>query len=112
MSTPKKKFDVEALLAKKSNITSNAVKGALAKLEEQKQAIQEQQIISHLAVIQTNTAEAVEDLRKARRKEAAQTAKLIAVAEAEEKFYEDADIDAYNTSITKASSDFLQATRK
>lgn len=48
----KKKIDVEALLAKKSNITSSAVQSALKRLEEEKLKEQEEMLLEHLATIQ------------------------------------------------------------
>jgi DeoR/GlpR family transcriptional regulator of sugar metabolism len=104
--TKKGVIDVEALLAKRTQISNATVNNALNKLAEAKQKEQEEQVIRHLGVIQSNTSSAVELLRGYRTKERAAKAYLVAVAEAEQNFYTNADFDAYTESTRVAMNEF------
>jgi hypothetical protein len=98
------KVDIEALLAKKSQITSAAINGALAKLEARKQEEQEAQLLEYLEVVSNNTQSAVNALRKARDTEKIYKKRLEAIAAAEQQFYKDADIKAYNAAFYTAQT--------
>ena len=98
--------NIENLLAKREQISNKAVQAAIAKLEEQKAKEQEELILNHLSTIQAITANAVESLREARRKEAKAKAYLQAVAEAEQQFYTDANMETYEASLHKARTDY------
>lgn len=97
--------DVEKLLAAR-NISNAAVKGALDKLAEQKKAAEEARIIQHIANIQHNTEIAVVRLRNARKAEKNAKEYLQAVANAEQVFYTNADVDAYSEALVIASRVF------
>lgn len=96
------KIDVEALLAKKGQITNQSIQSALAKAEKEKQEKDERELLGYISHIQSNTASAVEGLRDARKKEKKCKDFLTALAEAEQQFYTDADIEKYNASHTAA----------
>ncbi len=103
-NTKKKAIDIESLLAKRNSISNTALKGALEKLEKQKEEQQEAELLQHLSRVQENTAQAVELLREARVKEKNRKAYLVTIAEAESEFYTDADIAKYNLTIAAARS--------
>ena len=101
-----KAVNVEALLAKKNQISNLAIQAAISKMEEQKAKAQEEQIIQHIAEIQSNTEAAVEQLRKFRLHEKAAKAYLVAVAEAEQIFYTNADYNQYFQSTQTAMKEY------
>ena len=92
--------NVEALLAKRDQIGAAVIKGALAKFEAQKAEKQEAEVLEYLATVQRNTAEAIERLRSSRAAERKAKHDLQVIAEAEQDFYQDADIDAYNAKMS------------
>lgn len=91
--------NIEALLAKRDQIGAGVIKSALAKLDAQKAERQEAEVLEYLETVQRNTAEAVEKLRSCRAAERKAKNDLQAIAEAEQDFYQDADIDAYNAKM-------------
>ncbi len=101
MST--KNVNIEQLIAKKESISNAALQNALKRVEEEKAKQQEEQLLKHLTIVQLNTERAVEQLRKARAVEKAHKEYLQAIANAQEKFYKDADIEAYNKESRKAA---------
>ena len=106
MKTPatpvKGQVNIENLLAKREQISNKAVQAAITKLEEKKAEEQEALILVHLSHIQENTANAVESLRSARKLESKAKAFLQEVANAEQQFYVDANMDTYNASVIAA----------
>lgn len=100
------KVNIEQLLAKKNQISNAAIQAAIAKMEEAKQKAQEEQVIQHLATIQSNTEAAVEQLRNFRKKEKAAKEYLTAVATAEQVFYTNADYNQYSVAVNTAYSEF------
>lgn len=103
-----KAINIEALLAKKNQISNAAIQAALGKMEEQKAKAQEELVIQHLGTIQSNTEDAVEQLRKFRAKEKAAKAYLVSIAEAEQVFYTNADYVEYTKSVQTASSNLYK----
>ena len=93
------KIDVDALLAKRDEISNVALKKALDKIEARKQEEQEAQLISNLEQIQRNTKDKVEYLRRARQAEKRAKDNLVLFAKAEQEFYKTGDIEAYNLTI-------------
>ena len=100
-----KAINVEALLAKKNQISNVAIQAALVKMEEQKAKAQEEMVIQHLADIQNTTENAVEQLRRIRVRERAIKAYLVSVAEAEQVFYTNADYAIYQQSVQTANKE-------
>lgn len=98
-----KNVDIEKLLASKNAISNKAIQNALAKLEEEKVKKQEETLLKNLEVVQRNTTQAVEALRRARKVEKEKKAVLQTIADAEAKFYEDADFAAYNSAVMGAT---------
>lgn len=96
--------DVEKLLAARE-ISNAAVKGALDKLAEQKKAAEEARIIENIAYIQRNTETAVVALRTARKTEKAAKAYLQGIANAEQAFYTNANVDTYMEAVAKAEQE-------
>lgn len=101
-TTQTAKVNIEALLAKKSQISNAAITAALAKLETKKQEEQEEQLLEHLEKVSNNTANAVEYLRIARTQERIMKKRLEAIAAAELQFHSDANIEAYNKAYNEA----------
>ncbi len=96
-------INIEALLAKKEQISNKALQSALTKLEEQRSAEQEAALLRHLEIVQGITKNAVESLRNRRAQEKIAKDYLLAVATAEQEFYKNADVAAYNAAIHAAS---------
>ena len=104
----KELVNIEKLIAKKDSISSEAVKSAISKLEQQKKEADEKRVIDQIAEIQRNTQHAVESLRAARKEEKRQRAYLQGMADAEAQFYKDADYEAYNAAIFSASKELYK----
>jgi hypothetical protein len=104
-----KKVNIEKLLEKRGEISNSVIKSALKKAEEQREKEQEEMILARIGQIQTNTENAVATLRSARKKEKAAKAYLQAMADAEQKFYTDADYNAYRVTENKAIHDYNRA---
>lgn len=98
--------NIEALMAKREAISSQTIQNAINKLKEQKEKEQEQLVLQHLANVQQNTEDAVNQLRIARAQEKKCKAYLQAIAEAEQIFYTNADYSAYVKSIGAAGNEF------
>lgn len=93
---------VEKMLAKKDAISNATIQAALKKVEQQKQEKLEAKLLENLEKVQKVTENAVSTL-KMRRKQAEKAKKyLVAVAEAEQQFYKDADINAYDKALQLA----------
>lgn len=95
------KINVEALLAKQPGPTNKAIQAALDKVKKQKEEEFSEQLIRQIAMVQKNTQIAVDSLRAIRKKEKQIKDYLTAVAEAEQEFMKDADIDKYSQTISK-----------
>ena len=95
-------IDIEALLAKSNKISSEALKSAIATLQEENNKKNEKLLIENLRNVQGNTADAVTSLRYAREKEKRAKSFLQAMAEAENEFLASADINAYNKAVYAA----------
>lgn len=102
----KGQVNIESLLAKREQISNKAVQAALAKLEQKKIEEQEEMILTHLSTIQENTANAVARLREARKTEVKCKNYLQEIANAEQQFYVDANMETYNASLKAAEVAF------
>ena len=99
--------NVEALVKKagENKVTNAAIKSAIQTLQNQKQKDLEEQIVGHIATIQSVTESAVKALRVVRAKEKATKRYLQLVANAEQAFYENADYSAYNNALIQATKE-------
>jgi Arc/MetJ-type ribon-helix-helix transcriptional regulator len=101
----KKTIDVEKLIANAGKgIASEVIKDAIAEVKKEADKEQKARVIQQIVNIQANTAIAVEQLRKARAIEKKTKEYLQFIADAEQAFYKDADIKAYDQKIASASS--------
>lgn len=97
---------IEALLAKKESISNAALQSALTKLEERKQKEQEDKLILYLSTVQRNTDAAVNRLRAIRAEEKKAKAYLTALVEAQNAFYTDGNVEAYDKACNEAFAKF------
>ncbi len=95
--------DVEALVAKTTNLpTSAAVSSALASLQK-KQAEEEQaRIIRDIARVQARVREKVESLQAVRQREKEAKKELQIVADAEQAFLKTGDYDAFINTLAES----------
>ena len=95
---------IDALLAmNSSNIEAPVLKAAMEDVRKLREEQQKQNAVRNLLIVQTNTQNAVNTLRAARKEEARAKAYLVALGSAEEAFLKTGDMTAYNVAVSKAA---------
>lgn len=95
-NTTTSNVDVEALVAKTTNLpTAEVVSSALASLQKKQAEEKEKEVVENISLIQRYVSSAVRGLQRIRQSEKEAKKKLQCIADAEAEFLKTGDMDAF-----------------